>query len=85
MKVVRLTTALSKHQPPVHRRRIMGVLTLVAQRAHLLFTSLEKTERGASLVVYALLVALNSIVSIAAMSTFGGAVDSNFSSASEVL
>ena len=61
----------------------MGILThLMAYRAQLL---LARSERGASLVEYALLVALISVVCVAAMSTFGGAVDSNFASVSNLL
>ena len=38
-----------------------------------------KTERGASMVEYALLVALIAIVAIAALRALGGTVSSNFS------
>ncbi len=42
-------------------------------------TAQAKTERGASLVEYALLVALIAVVCIAAVSALGGAASSKFS------
>ena len=43
-------------------------------------TSYTKSERGASLVEYALLVALIAVVCIAAVTTLGKKVKSNFNS-----
>lgn len=44
-----------------------------------------KTERGASLVEYALLVALIAVVCIAAVTLLGGAVDTKISSVAEAI
>ena len=44
-----------------------------------------KTERGASLVEYALLVALIAVVCIVAVSTLGGKAKSKFTSVSDSL
>ena len=44
-----------------------------------------KDERGASMVEYALLLALIAIVAIAALSALGGTVSSNFSSIDSAL
>ncbi len=47
--------------------------------------SLTKTERGASLVEYALLVALIAVACIAAVNVLSGGVDDTFSSAGNSL
>lgn len=62
----------------------MGILTLMTFRARLL-SAHAKTERGASLVEYALLIALITVVCIAAVSTFHQELGSNFSSSAESL
>ena len=62
----------------------MGILTLVAHHARLIVT-LAKSERGASLVEYALLLALIAVVCVTALSTFGGELSSNFSSTADAL
>jgi len=48
-------------------------------------TSKARTERGASLVEYALLVALIAVVCIAAVTALGGKARSNFSSVSNAI
>jgi pilus assembly protein Flp/PilA len=47
--------------------------------------SKPKTERGASLVEYALLVALIAVVCIAAVTTLGGKASSKFASVARAL
>ncbi len=49
-------------------------------RAHLSSTKAGSTERGASLVEYALLVALIAVICIGAVTFVGGAAKSKFSS-----
>jgi pilus assembly protein Flp/PilA len=48
-------------------------------------TSKVRSERGASLVEYALLVALIAVVCIAAVTALGGKAKSNFSSVSSAI
>lgn len=48
-------------------------------------TAKTKTERGASLVEYALLVALIAVVCIVAVTTLGGKASSKFNSVSSAL
>ena len=48
-------------------------------------TSKVRSERGASLVEYALLVALIAVVCIAAVSALGGKAKANFSSVSNAI
>jgi pilus assembly protein Flp/PilA len=52
---------------------------------HAWLTSKAKTERGASLVEYALLVALIAVVCIAAVAALGGKAKDNFESISSSL
>ena len=49
------------------------------------FTSRIADERGASLVEYALLVALIAVVCIAAVSALGGTISDNFDSVSSTM
>jgi pilus assembly protein Flp/PilA len=48
-------------------------------------TAKVESERGASLVEYALLVALIAVVCIAAVTTLGGKAESNFNSISSAI
>ena len=52
---------------------------------HAWLTAKAKTERGASLVEYALLVALIAVVCIAAVTALGNKANSNFSSISSAI
>ena len=61
------------------------LLPLVVRMQVVLATTLRRPERGASLVEYALLVALIALVCIAAVTTFGSKTGSSFQSSAQVL
>jgi Flp pilus assembly pilin Flp len=54
-------------------------------RLHLLTLVPRRGERGASLVEYALLVALIALVCVAAVATFGSKTNSSYQSISQLL
>ncbi len=70
--------------PEVRSESTMQVLTLAALRVTM-FLSRSDDDRGASLVEYALMVALIAIVCISAVTALGSTTSEKFSEASSML